>query len=242
MEKYAKLLGSVWHFRHLSMRDLLTIVNSGQLKRFRADAVIFQELNPAAGMFVLFTGKVHLCRLSQSGQVQILSVVEPVTMFNEATAIDGGPNPYTAVAMKDCLTWNIGHEAFEELVKRYPDPVIGLAMLRVLAGRTRSLIDLCEDLSFRSVVARVAKLILDLSEGGAKPIDRHEHPIRDLSASIATVPETISRTLRYLDDRGFIECTRRRITVLQPAELSKEAQLEPCPINRTDSPVQQSPY
>lgn len=237
MEKYAKLLGNVWYFRHLSMKDLLTIVNSGQLKRFRADAVIFQELNPATGMFVLFTGKVHLCRLSPSGQVQILSVVEPVTMFNEVTAIDGGPNPYTAVAMKDCLTWNIRHEAFEELVKRYPDPVIGLAMLRVLAGRTRSLINLCEDLSFRSVVARIAKLILDLSDGGEKQIDRHEHPIRDLSASIATVPETISRTLRYLVDRGLIECTRRRITVINLEELYREAQVEPRLINNVETAV-----
>jgi CRP/FNR family transcriptional regulator len=235
MEKYAKLLGNVWHFRHLSMKDLLTIVNSGHLKRFRADAVIFQELNPAAGMFVLFTGKVHLCRLSPSGQVQILSVVEPVIMFNEVTAIDGGPNPYTAVAIKDCLTWNIGHEAFEELVKRYPDPVIGLAMLRVLAGRTRSLIDLCENLSFRSVVARIAKLILDLSDGGEKPIDRHDHPIRDLSSSIATVPETISRTLRYLSDRGLIECNRRRITVIKLEELCQEAQVEPSLINNVET-------
>lgn len=237
MEKYAKLLGNVWHFRHLSVKDLLTIVNSGQLKRYRADAVIFQESNPSAGMYVLFKGKVHLYRLSTSGQVQILSMIEPVTMFNEVTAIDGGPNPYTAMAVKDCLTWNISAESFESLVRRYPDPVIGLAMLRVLAGRTRGLIDLCEDLSFRSVVARIAKLILDLSDGGEKPIDRHDYPIRVLSSSIATVPETISRTLRYLRDRGLIECTRRRITVIKPEGLCREAQLEPSLTNNVETAV-----
>ena len=237
MENYAKLLGNVWHFRHLSVKDLLTIVNSGQLKRYRADAVIFQESNPSAGMFVLFRGKVHLYRLSPSGQVQILSMIEPVTMFNEVTAIDGGPNPYAAVAVKDCLTWNISAESFEALVRRYPDPVIGLAMLRVLAERTRGLIDLCEDLSFRSVIARVAKMILDLSDGGKQPIDRHEHPIRILSASIATVPETISRTLRYLSDHGLIECTRRRITVIKPEGLRREAQVEPSLTNNVESAV-----
>ncbi len=237
MENYAKLLGNVWHFRHLSVKDLLTIVNSGQLKRYRADAVIFQESNPSAGMYVLFKGKVHLYRLSPSGQVQILSMIEPVTMFNEVTAIDGGPNPYAAVAVKDCLTWNISAESFEALVRRYPDPVIGLAMLRVLAGRTRGLIDLCEDLSFRSVVARIAKLLLDLSDGGEKSIDRHEYPIRILAASIATVPETISRTLRYLSDRGLIDCTRRRITVIKPEGLCQEAQVEPRLINNVENAV-----
>jgi len=227
MEKYAKLLGGVWHFRHLKPTDLMKIVNSGQLKRFRSDSIIFQESEPGAGMFVLFSGKVHLCKHSLDGQFQILSVIEPVIMFNEVTAIDGGSNPFTAVAIKDCLTWNISFDAFDALVRRYPDPVIGLAMLRVLAMRTRLLLDRCEDLSFRPVLARTAKLILELSDNGTKPIDRYEHPIKDLSASIATVPESISRSLSYLSDEGSIACTRRFINVLQVEGLFKVAQVEP---------------
>jgi CRP-like cAMP-binding protein len=227
LEKYAKLLGGVWHFRQFKPTDLLRIVNSGQLKRYRSDEIIFQQTEAGAGMFVLFSGKVHLCKYSYEGQIQIISVIEPVIMFNEVTAIDGGPNPFTAIAVKDCLTWNIDYEAFEDLVKRYPDPMIGLAMLRVLAMRTRLLLDRCEDLSFRPVLARTAKLVLELSAFGAKPIDRHGHPIKDLSASIATVPETFSRSLSFLDNEGLISCTRKHIKVLRLEELFEVAQLEP---------------
>ena len=227
MEKYAKLLGGVWHFRHLKPNDLLTIVSSGRLMRYSKDSIIFQESEPSAGMFVLFSGLVHLCKHSLDGQVQLLSVIEPVIMFNEVAVIDSGANPFTAIAVENCLTWNIKAEAFDALVNRYPDPRIGLAMLRVLAMRTRLLLDRCDDLSFRPVLSRTAKLILELSDFGASPIDRFKYPIKNLAASIATVPESISRSLSQLSERGLITCTRDQITILRVEELYEIAQVEP---------------
>jgi len=142
-------------------------------------------------------------------------------MFNEVTAIDGGANPATAIAVKDCLTWNIGYEDFENLVKKFPDPVVGLAMMRVLAGRTRELIDLCGDLSFRTVVSRCAKLLLELSENGENTIDRQEFPLADLSALLATAPESVSRSLSWLDKQGCINTDRSHISVINVEELIK---------------------
>lgn len=139
----AERLAHVRHFRHLGTRDLASIVTAGSLKRFGAGSFVFHEDEPAAGMFVLFSGKVYLCKLSPDGHEQIISTVEPVTMFNEITAIDRGLNPYSAMTVEASLTWNIGPDAFEDLVNRYPDPDIGLAMLRVMASRTRLLIGRC---------------------------------------------------------------------------------------------------
>jgi CRP/FNR family transcriptional regulator len=219
VEKYIKLLSSVSHFNNLKPSDLLRIINSGRLKRYRKDAFIYQQGDPGAGMYVLFSGKVHICNYNCDGQIQVFSIIEPVIMFNELTAIDGGPNPATAIAVKDCLTWNIDYESFEDLVKQYPDPVVGLAMMRVLAGRTRNLITLCGDLSFRSVLSRCIKLILELSEDGTKIIDRSEFPLVDLSARVATAPESISRSLSWLDKRGLISCDRNQITVQNTSAL-----------------------
>ncbi|NOR89969.1 MAG: cyclic nucleotide-binding domain-containing protein [Anaerolineales bacterium] len=238
MEKYAKLLRNVEHFRKLTVADLRFVINAGQLKRFQKGSVIFHETEPSAGMFVLFTGKVHLCKLSPAGQVQIISIIEPVIMFNELTAIDRGPNPFTAIAEQACLTWNIGHDAFHSLVMRYPDPAIGLAMMQVLARRTRLLIDRCEDLSFRSVLARTAKVLLEMSDNGTKTIDRGKYPIKNVAANIATVPETLSRSFSVLSERGLIDCTRKTISILQPVELSVAAQLEPYPLNNFAPPLE----
>jgi CRP-like cAMP-binding protein len=226
IDNLSKILGRVWHFRHLNLNDLRLIVSAGQMMRFKAGSIIFQEMDPSAGMFVLFSGRVHLCKISPNGQEQIISIIRPVIMFNELTAIDEGPNPYTAIAIDDCNTWNIKYDAFHDLVNRYPDPNIGLGLLKILAARTRLLINRCEDLSFRPVLARTAKLLLDLSDSGSLVIDRADHPIKDLSANIATVPEAISRSLSNLKEEGLVEVTRAQITILDPKALAKIAQIE----------------
>jgi len=226
MEEYTKLLSSVSFFKNLGPTDLVRIINSGQLHRYKKDKYIYFKDDPSAGMYVLFTGKVHLCNYNCDGQSQIFSIIEPVTMFNEVTAIDGAPNPATAIAVKDCLTWNIGYEDFENLVRKYPDPVVGLAMMRVLAGRTRELIDLCGDLTFRTVVSRCAKLILELSNNGTNNIDRHDFPLADLSALLATAPESVSRSLSWLDKQGLIKTDRTYISVLKAEELLEIVTIE----------------
>jgi len=213
MEKYIKLLRGVPHFKNLTSADLLRIINSGRLRHYKKDKYIYYKDDPSEGMFVLFSGKVHLCNYSCDGQSQIFSIIEPVTMFNEVTAIDGGLNPATAIAVKPCLTWNISFQNFEGLVKEYPDPVVGLAMMRVLAGRTRELITLCGDLSFSPVLSRCAKLILELSDHGDKRIARQEFPLSDLSSLVATAPESVSRSLSWLDKQGLIKTDRNYISV-----------------------------
>lgn len=213
MEKYTQLLRSVPHFKNLTSADLFRVINSGQLRHFKKNKYIYCKDDPGEGMFVLFTGKVHLCNYSCDGQSQIFSTIEPVTMFNEVTAIDGGLNPATAIAVKNCLTWNIGHQAFNDLVEKYPDPVLGLAMMRVLAGRTRELITLCKDLSFSPVLSRCAKMILDLSEQGAMPIDRQEYPLAHLASLVATAPESVSRSLSWLSKHDLINTDRNYISV-----------------------------
>jgi len=176
-------------------------------------------------MFVLMRGMVHLCKIGPEGQVNIMAVVEPIIMFNEITVLDGGPNPVTAIAVKDCVVWQIGYEAFQGLLDKIPQ--VGLSLLRVLARRNRQMIAQYEDLSFRSVIARTAKLLLDLSDYGRHPIDRRTCSINEMASRIATVPEAISRSLNLIKQRGVIRVSRTEIEVLSVEELANLAQLGP---------------
>jgi CRP-like cAMP-binding protein len=225
----SNLLKRVWHFRHLSASDLKTIISAGKIKRFKADKFIFQTGESSAGMFVLLAGRVHLSKTGPMGQEQIIATIDPVIMFNEITVIDCGPNPYTAITAKNCITWNIDCQSFQNLVRSYPDPEIGLGLLRVLASRTRLLIDRCDDLSSLPVLARTAKLLLELSSFGKKTIQRSEYPIRELAAHIASVPEVISRSLKQLKEEGCINYNREEIALLDVEKLKELAQIKPLP-------------
>jgi CRP/FNR family transcriptional regulator len=227
MENLAVRLARVPHFRSLPASALSTIVAAGRMGQFSGGSTIFLEGDPCAGMFVLLTGRVHLCKLGPQGHEQIVGVIDPVIMFNEVAVLDGGPNPVTAVAVRDCVVWRIGHEDLQDLIQRYP--VVGTGLLRVLAARNRALLSRCEDLSYRSVPARLAKLLLELSRRGALPVERRDHPIRELAAHIGTVPELVSRSLRSLQDDGLVSSTRSQIGVVNVAGLAAVAGLEEAP-------------
>ncbi len=218
-------LKTVKHFSNLPPDQLFAIVTAGKVRHFSAGQTIFSEGEPCSGMFVLLHGKVHLCQLGPQGQVNIVSVVTPVIMFNEVAVLDGGPNPLTAIAAGDCLLWQVGFTAFQKLLEEIPQ--VGTSLLKVLAARNRQMIARYEDLSFRGVVARTAKLLLDLSGGGRQPVDRRTCSIEEMARRIATVPEAISRSLNALKTQGVIQVSRAEITVLDPQKLAAMAQLEP---------------
>ena len=217
-------LGNVAHFRGLAPADLLDIVAAGALRRYRADEIIFLEDEPCSGMYVLLSGEVQLCKQNPQGKQNIMAVIHPVIMFNEVAVLDEGSNPASAMAAQDTLVWRIASDAFQVLLKRYP--LIGLSLLRIMAQRNRLMVAQYYDLSSRTVLARTAKLLLELSQNGQYPISRREMPVRLMAARIASVPEVVSRCLKEIDKQGGICITRSTIEVNMPCILAGMAQSE----------------
>jgi CRP-like cAMP-binding protein len=186
---------------------------------------VFLENEPSEGLFVLLEGRMQLCKLSPAGQISILAVYEPVRMLNEVSALDQGPNPLTVIALEDSLVWNMSPHGLEALLLRYP--VVSLGRLRMLANRNRRLVARFEDLSFRSVLARAAKLLLELSAEGQRAIDRRKHPNYQLAARIATVPEAFSRSLKVFRQAGAIHCSPQQIYIRDGLHLRQVAQVGP---------------
>ena len=217
-------LRSVQHFARLPDADLRAIVLGGQMRHFKPGDTVFLEGAPCSGMHVLTRGQVQLCKLGPQGQINIIATIDPVIMFNEVAVLDGGTNPATALAVQDSLIWQVSHAAFQSLLQRYP--AIGLGLLRVLAARNRLLMSHYEDLAFRTIVGRMAKHLVGLSQMGAQPIARRSHSIEDMAGRVACAPEAISRALATLKHEGAIDCNRNQIRVTRPERLAALANLD----------------
>jgi CRP/FNR family transcriptional regulator len=87
-------------------------------------------------------------------------------------------------------------------------------MLSEMAGQLRELVSLVEDLAFRTVRARLARLLLaEAAEGTA------ELTHQDLAERTGTVREIAGRALRRLAEEGLVRLERGRVIVLDPAGL-----------------------
>lgn len=216
-------LSSVKHFQQIQKEELEQIVRMGQILSFPGEAALFQEETPSAGLYVLLSGQIQLCKLSPQGQNAILAIFDPVVMFNEVAALDRKPNPVTAMTVEESVIWRLSPDHLDQLILRHPH--VGLGMLRVLAARNRLLVEQYGDVSFRSVMARCAKLLLELSADGMRVIDRRKHPVHQMAARISTVPEAFSRSLKVFKTNGSVRCAGSTIEVLDPAKLKETAEM-----------------
>lgn len=219
------IIEKVGPFRGMAEEEIRSLILSGQMLDFQREAVIFREEEPCAGLHVLLKGQVQLCKISQGGQISILSVMDPIVMFNEVAALDGGPNPVTAFAGSPSTLWKILPETLHAFLMGHP--LVQAGLLKVLASRNRLLIEHVQDLSFRSVLSRTAKLLLELSANGGQTVDRRAHPNYQLAARISTVPEALSRSLRSLNAEKSIELTKHTIIVLNTQRLMEVAHVTP---------------
>jgi len=213
------------HFMNLGVRDIATIIQAGHRRKVDPETILFHEGDECGGLYVLLSGEVSLQKIGPEGHQYIMAILQPVTMFNEVAVLDQGLNPATAITNTRSYIWQTGCEQFHQLLNNYPQ--IALGLLPILAKRNRMLITQYEDLSFLSVRARTAKLLLDLSQNGAETIQRDQHSIQTLSARISTAPEVISRSMRSISQQGLIQYDRLTIKVLKPDGLAQLAHIPP---------------
>ncbi len=183
---------------------------------------IFLEGDPVAGIYLIEEGVVKICRFALDGREHILTLLNAGETFNDVAALDGGPNPACAVAFTDVVVWRVDRIDLKNIVTRYPR--LAWALIENLAGRSRHLVRVVQDLASRSVRGRLARLLLEqaaISEEGGQPLPLTQEEIASL---LGTVREVIGRTLRSLAADGLIAVERQHIVIVDRAGLELEAQ------------------
>ena len=83
------------------------------------------------------------------------------------------------------------------------------------------LVSLVEDLSFRNVTGRVAKILLEYAGDGTDEKQRLTQ--QEMAAMIGTAREMVGRSLKTLEEEGTIRLDRHRIVIADQEALKKMA-------------------
>ena len=95
-------------------------------------------------------------------------------------------------------------------------------VIKDLADRVIHLVRLVEDLSLRSVEARLARLLLEQAEAGGSVQRRRWATQAEMAPALATVPDVVNRALRKLSDAGLIHVERHQIQILDQEGLKQD--------------------
>lgn len=191
------------------------------LGRHAAGSALFWEGEPVAGLYLVAEGAVKICRYTKDGREHILHLVGVGDTFNDVAALDGGPNPATAIAFEDVAVYRVARPDLQRVVERHP--ALAWALIESLARRARYLVGQVQDLAMRNVRGRLAKLLLD--QAGENAHVPRLLTQEEMAARLGTVREVVGRSLRSMAADGILEFDRHRIVILDVARLTEEAEL-----------------
>jgi CRP/FNR family transcriptional regulator len=178
------------------------------------------ESEPAEALYFVVSGVVKVFKTSADGREQILQIVRPGESFNDAPIFDGGANPASAQAMGPVVLYGIKNSDMTTILRTHPQ--VALNVIHVLSQKMRHLVSLVEDLSFRHVTARLAKILLEYAGDGVGP-SKPRLTQQEMAAMAGTAREMIGRSLKELEDEGIIRLEHHRIVVTDKEALKKWA-------------------
>lgn len=216
-----EFLKSIPYFSGLNTAELNSIGQRMFEKRVERAEVILLEGEPAEALFFVSSGAVKIFKTSIEGKEQILNIVRPGDSFNDVSIFDDGPNPASAQAMGPVVLNGIKRDELMGILREYPQVVLNI--IRVLAERVRQLVSLVEDLSFRHVIGRIAKILLEHATDGTSP--RQHLTQQEMAAMAGTVREVVSRSLKALEEEGVIRLERHRIVITNKKALQEMVEM-----------------
>jgi len=210
-------LKSILYFSDLGLSELESIRGLVFEKTADRAEMILLEGESAANLYFVASGVVKVFKTSAEGKEQILNIVRPGESFNDVSIFDDGPNPASAQAMGPVLLYGIKKNDMEAILEDHPQ--VALKVIKVLASRIRHLVSLVEDLSFKRVIGRVAKILFEHigDEMGRGPRLTQQ----EMAAMAGTAREVVGRSLKALEEGGLITLDRHRIIIRDKEALHK---------------------
>lgn len=173
---------------------------------------LFMQHQEATGFYLICSGAIKVYRIGADGREQVIHQFGPGEIVGEVPVFQGTAYPACATAIKKSRLIYFARNCFVELGRRQPE--VFLNMLAILSRRLRQFVELIDDLSLKDVTARLAKYLSRCCDSDGSCVIRLDLSKGALAARIGTIPATLSRTFKKLQDSGAIKVSANRIEIL----------------------------
>jgi CRP-like cAMP-binding protein len=214
------VLKNIPYLKGLADEEMAAVAKKVQELSFQKGQIIFLEGDPCQGLYIVKAGRIRIFKTSSGGREHVFRLAQPGESFNDIPVYDGGPNPASASALEPSIVYLVPKDPLVGVVAKCPG---ASAVVSLLAGRIRHLNTMLENLAFRSVASRLAKLLSDMatSENPSAPAPRLTQD--DMAAMVGSVRDVVGRALKYLEKSGAIKLEGHRIVVVSLEKLKDMA-------------------
>jgi CRP/FNR family transcriptional regulator len=202
---------------HLHDCDLLSGLTPEEARELRGGAVcrdyavgerIFAPQPRPQSVYLIEKGLARIYRLAESGAEVVLGYVTDGEVFGELSAFSERPRESFADAVHRSTIWKIPRELFERIVGGRA--ALAIRLTQQIGGRFKHIESRVENLVFRDVRSRLARVLLDLARDFGADGDgdsvRIELPLTqsELAKLIGSTRQSVNQAMRELEREGLV--------------------------------------
>lgn len=194
------------------------------IKTYHKGKYLFHENSIPRGVFYLEKGIVYIQKADEEGNEQIVYFYRQGDLFGYRPILCNEPHPVSAVALEDSMLSFISRDTFLKALNQSGE--LARKLLENLSFEYTVWTNNVYLFSRKPVKVRVALALLLLSDlfgiSSKQGVFSEFRISRDiLAAYTGTVKETLVRNLTHFKEKGIIQTSGQKITVLKPEQLMR---------------------
>jgi CRP-like cAMP-binding protein len=196
-------------------------------ERVHRAQIVFGPGEPCGAAYLVRRGRVKISRLHSDGREITLCLCHPGDLFGEEGLVVEAARACQAQAMEESILYSLPLARLEQLMR--DEWAFAISLARLMGQRRELAEDQIEDLAFRDVGGRLARLLLNLaSQQGVAMADgrtllntRLTH--QELANCVGTTRETLTLTIDRFRTDGWIRLEGRMIALCDSEALRSRA-------------------
>lgn len=215
--KYWFLEESFNMMKRMGMRDMMNLCEILVMKNFKKGTEIHEQFDQNHLIYFIKKGHVKI-GIKEGDEFTMKYVLGKGNIFGESKITTGEEsNPYSAVAMSDCLICFIEVERMEEMMEQYPK--LHNSILKIAGLKFKRIERRLDDIIYKDADSRIKDFLVDfVNENGevegnvksAKNIFSH----KEIAKLTSTSRQTVNNVISTLRKKGEIEYDRKEIKLI----------------------------
>ena len=187
--------------------------------RYKKGETIVEQGKKSDALTILLTGRARVVSSDARGREVILAILRPGDYVGEMSLIDQEPHSASVLAEVQTDVLILSQQEFAHCL---PDSgSMAYAVLKGLVQRLRHADRKIESLALMDVYGRVAAVLMEFaaeSDSGKQgnAVIAHKVSRRDLGKMIGASREMVTRVMKDLEDRGFIQTQNDGSLLVKP--------------------------
>jgi CRP/FNR family transcriptional regulator, cyclic AMP receptor protein len=200
-----ELIRRVPLFSMLTASQAESVADAVIKRRFKRGEAIVEQGKKSNALSIILTGRARVITTDTRGREVILATMQPGDYVGEMSLIDNEPHSATVRAEVQTDALILGRLEFARCLPE--NSSMAYAVLKGLVQRLRHADRQIESLALMDVYGRVARALLEFAvdDGSGNAVIREKVSRQDLAKMVGASREMVSRVMKDLETRGFIE-------------------------------------